>query len=138
MMLTRKGRSVLKKPIEMFPELYRAFDFKFNKAWFDFYDNEEIGNVGFGYVIYLLSRYGDKMRSGEFYAEKYFKAFPMLATLSARFHRPNEKCFEIRVFRRGLSLLGLVDSLATKSEGYGMDYVYKRSEAFEKVFDVEL
>ena len=138
MMLTGKGRSAMQDPVELFKGMFRVFVSKFNKAYFDNYDDEEIGHVGLTYVMYLLSKYGDKKRSSDFYAEKYFKAFPMLPVLTARFPNPNESCFEVRVFSRGLYLFGLVDKIVTKSEGYIRDYKYSRSNAFDNIFTLKL
>jgi hypothetical protein len=138
MIPTRKGKRAMEDPMELFSGLYRAFAYRFNKAWFDYYESEEIGNVGFSFVIYLLSRYGDEIRSSDFYAEKYFKAFPMLPVLTARFPNPNESCFEVRVFSRGLYFFGLVEKIVTKSEGYTRDYNYRRSEAFDNIFALKV
>ncbi|MBL7111153.1 MAG: hypothetical protein ISS19_04345 [Bacteroidales bacterium] len=138
MLLTRTGRSAMKDPVELFSGVYRAFAHSFNKAWFDRYESEEIGNVGFDFTIYLLSRYGDKMRSCEFYAEKYFKAFPMLADLPVSYYNSNNSCLEVRAFKHGLYLFGLVDREVIKTEGYFKEYSWKRSTAFENVFVLKL
>ena len=138
MMLTRKGHSAMQDPVELFKGIYRIFVYQFNKAYFDHYENEEIGHVGFNFVIYLLFKYGDKMRSSDFYAIKYFKAFPMLPVLTARYSNPNENCFEVRVFIRGLWLFGLAERKATRKEGHIYEYDYQRTEAFEKVFQLSL
>lgn len=136
MIITRKGKKAMQDPVELFSGLYRVFAYKFNKGWFDRYESEEIGNVGLSYVIFLLSRYGGEMRNADFYAEKYFRAFPFLRTLTDRFPGPNESCFEVRVFSRGLYLFGLTDRMVTKSDGFGRDYHYSRSKAFNKIFTV--
>ena len=136
MLITGKGKKAVKDPVELFSGLYRAFAYRYNKRWFDRYESEEIGNVGLSFVIYLLSKYRNRMRPSDFYAEKYFRAFPMVRTLTARFPNPNESCFEVRVFSRGLFIFGLTDRIEIKSEGLGRDYQYCRSEAFGKIFAI--
>ncbi len=137
MILTRKGKAAKQDPVELFSGLYRAFAFKYNKGWFDLYDSKEIGNVGLSFVIYLLFKYGDRMRPADFYAEKYFRAFPMVRNLTARFPNPNESCFEVRVLSRGLYLIGLIDRMEIKSKRIGKDYHYSKSKAFDIVFAVD-
>ena len=116
---------------------------KFNKAWFDRYESPEIGNTGLVFLIYLLAKYGNTMRDSNFYAEKYFAAFPMLADQrvsrygSLEFNQ-NYDCFFTRTINRGLVLFGLIDLETVKSETYRFNHLIKKSAAFDNVFSVTI
>jgi hypothetical protein len=49
--------------------------YKYNWAYLDFYEGEEIGQLGYNYTLYLLSKYGNDWKDESFYADLYFKAF---------------------------------------------------------------
>lgn len=54
-----------------------------NMDWrfFEFIEDDEyenIGSTGWAFVLILVSKYGEQMRDGRFYIEKFFKAFPLL------------------------------------------------------------
>jgi hypothetical protein len=51
---------------------------KYNWAYFDSFNNEEIGQFGKNYTLYLLNKYGNEWKDIKFYTELYFKAFPEL------------------------------------------------------------
>ena len=143
MYLTNSGRSAQQNSNELFTKLFQSFVQKFNKGYFDRYENEEIGNTVFAFIIYLLARYGDVLRDCDFYARKYFKAFPMLASLSSSQYinseyNPNHSCFKIRVITRGLDLFGLVDLKVTKLDFYRFKYSVKKSPAFDSIFSITI
>jgi len=69
--------------------------------------------MGFGFTLILLSKYGNQKRADEFYAKKYFKAFPQLVDETTP---PNygtieeylERCYTVRTFDRFLIYFGLI------------------------------
>lgn len=82
--------------------LLSTFGEKYNLAYADGFPSPDIAQVGYRYSLYLLKKYGDEPRAGKFYAERYFRAFPMLVTESDSDYR----CYRVRTFDRFLSYFG--------------------------------
>lgn len=80
LLLTKHGADLLehKADYTIYMELLKAFCLGFGWASTDYYASEEIGQVGFMFMLYLLKKYGGTPRNPAFYEEKYFRAFPML------------------------------------------------------------
>jgi hypothetical protein len=100
-------------PRLLYRSLLETFATVYHKGYLDWYDNEEIGNVGMPFVLYLLHRYGREKRETGFYAEKYFRAFPDLKSrINPTSYMSREEvardCFISRVFEPGLSFFGIV------------------------------
>lgn len=49
---------------------------KLDWAYISRYQSHNIGQLGFAYSIFLLSKYGNVLRDSMFYVDKYLKAFP--------------------------------------------------------------
>ena len=112
--ITKKGAKLLKNDSELLLLIFTIFGSKFNWAYYDGYESERIGQLGFGFSLVLLQKYGDTKRLDSFYADKYFKAFPAaLEELEEpRIGDKNDnafRCYSIRTFDRFLTYLGLVD-----------------------------
>lgn len=90
-----------------------TFCCKFNKAYFDGYESEQIGNMGVGFTLVLLSKYGSEKYLEKYYSEKYFKAFPLLlndlVTTYITVENMASSCYSIRTFDRLLLHLGLIE-----------------------------
>ena len=132
--LTKKGLACLKDHFSLFSELLSAFCLKFNKAYMDRYEGEEIGNVGAGFVLFLLLKFGDEKRDISFYSEKYFKAFPMLkdeirpiGTISISSLLAG--CLKNRLFWV-LSLFGLIELDEQLESKYRSNYQVKTTTLF--------
>ena len=84
--LTKKGTQLLipsNRP-KLFSEVIKTFLSGFNIAYNDrYYDDEETGVMvmGMGFSLYLLGKHGNKEQLDEYYAKKYFQAFPILLQL---------------------------------------------------------
>lgn len=78
--LTQKGSELFtqKSDYTVYMELLKAYCLGFGWANTDFYGSEEIGQVGFMYLLYLLKKYGAAPRDPAFYETRYFRAFPNL------------------------------------------------------------
>ena len=63
----------------------------------------------------LLDRYGKQKRPVQFYADRYFRAFPdMVQTVSTGYFErdPNEiasRCYSVRTFERFMDYLGIIE-----------------------------
>lgn len=77
--LTAKGSKIYRDNALLFDDFFRTYTLKYNWAYQDGFQNEDIAKTGFLFSMFLLSKYGETPRSPEFYAHLYFKAFPALA-----------------------------------------------------------
>ncbi len=115
--LTAAGTKNITDDSKLFDSILKGFCQKFNWHYFDNYsDNEQsgtIGQLGFGFSLILLSKYGNTERSERYYADKYFKAFPMLLeTVHPTYGTVQDYCFNcycLRTFERFLYQFGLVE-----------------------------
>lgn len=129
--LTKTGVKVLKNDPELLALLFNTFAKKFNWGYFDGYEETPVGPLGFGFSLILLSKYGDKERRDNFYAAKYFKAFPALLQGS----NPH-RCYSLRTFDRFMEHFGLV---AIRKEGSIIDptnYI-RKTELMDQLVKVE-
>ncbi|MEG1726228.1 MAG: hypothetical protein RR313_12630, partial [Anaerovoracaceae bacterium] len=111
--ITKEGEKILANNERLMKNIMITFCCKFNKAYFDGYESEQIGNMGVGFTLLLLNKYGTEKRSDNFYADKYFKAFPLLLdgllpTYNTVEHIASS-CYSIRTFDRLLLHLGLIE-----------------------------
>lgn len=107
--ITKKGEKILEDPHTLFLHIFEVFTTKFNWGYFDNYENDEIGQMGFGFSLILLNKYGSKMRDSSFYAEKYLKAFNYTENVISEYSNENHRMYEVRTYNRFLKYFGLVE-----------------------------
>jgi hypothetical protein len=121
--------------------LLTTFATKFNWAYYDGYQENGIGQFGFGFTLILLSKYGDNKQPDSFYAEKYFNAFPQLLEGVQPNYGTLEKytanCYSIRTFDRFLEYFGLVRIDKERKLGDSIKYISK-SGLFDRIVHVVL
>jgi len=78
--LTKRGECFLKDVnyTEMFILLLENYSMKFNWAYNDAFTNEDIGQIGFLYLLYVINNVNSKFKSTSYFADAYFRAFPIL------------------------------------------------------------
>lgn len=76
--LTIKGEKILSDDFQLCQLILKIYGAKFNWAHLDAYGENNIGQLGFGFSLIHLNKYGTEKRSEQLYCEKYFKAFSML------------------------------------------------------------
>lgn len=137
--LTKKGEKIASDNQKLFKLIFKTMTQKFSWAYYDYYENEQIGQFGFGFSLILLAKYGTKKRLDYFYSQKYFKAFPQFFELITPTYGTVEQyagnCYSIRTFERFMNYFGLVE---VKKEGKMLDsknYIIK-AELFDKVIKV--
>jgi hypothetical protein len=137
--LTRQGEKIASSNEELFRTIIQTFANRFNWAYFDGYGDNKIGQLAFGFSLILLAKYGSERRKDSFYAEKYFKAFPMLTeTVEANYDTKENKaarCYSLRTFERFLNYFGVI---LIEEEGKGLDsirYITKTS-LFDRLFKI--
>lgn len=133
--LTAKGEKLLPKDRELFETLLFGFCKRFNWAYFDSYSDEQTGQLGYGFSLVLLAKYGAVKQTSEYYAAKYFRAFPMLLPNFSPGYKPlmmAEACYTLRSFKHFLSFFGLVE---IEYEGRGFDHqtIVNRTALFDKL-----
>ena len=115
--MTATGTKIIADDSKLFDSIFKGFCQKFNWHYFDNYSDDvqsgTIGQLGFGFSLILLNIYGNTERSERYYAEKYFKAFPMLLeTVQPTYGTVLDYCFNcycLRTFERFLYHFGLVE-----------------------------
>ncbi len=107
--LTRDGKNALKNKRDMFMMILDAFAHKFNWAYFDGFEDNSIGQFGWYFTLLLLRKYGEQPRESDFYAEKYFKAFPHLLENTGHSKEYAYNCYTVRTFSRFLDYFGIIN-----------------------------
>lgn len=104
--LTRAGEKTAADDQDLLELIFKTFCLKFNWPYFDGYEDENIGQLGFGFTLLLLSKYGQEFRPTDFYLEKYLDAFPqLLEGISPEYGSREEyalRMYSIRTFDRFL------------------------------------
>ena len=94
--------------------IFNIFTTKFNWSYYDGYSEDNVAQLGFGFSLILLSKYGNQKRVHGFYAKKYFKAFPQLVENAippnyGTIEEELERCYLLRTFERFLKYFGLIN-----------------------------
>lgn len=111
--LTKKGQIIKSNNHQLLLNIFKTFGLKFNWAYFDLYGENKIGQLGFGFSLILLHKYGNKKLVDKFYAQKYFQAFPNLINninlteFKYEFKKP-DYCYSLRTFNRFLDYFCLI------------------------------
>lgn len=137
--LTKTGEKIVSKNFELLRQIFSAFGSKFNWAYYDGYGENSIGQLGFGFSLILLSKYGFEKQLDNFYSEKYFKAFPQLIEniQPSKFHTiesQTARCYSIRTFERFLEYFGLIKIDSMKK--WDADKYISKTELFDKLINV--
>lgn len=134
--LTKKSREILKDNHKLLQLVFSTFATKFNWAYYDGYDEDQIGQLGWGFTLILLSKYGHKKRLNSFYAERYFKAFPQLLvsleTTYSTLERYATRCYSTRIFDRFLDYFGVIE-IDKKRKGLDSETYITKTDLFDKL-----
>jgi len=76
--LRERGKKVVKNGFTMedYFHLFKTYVWKYNWAYYDFYEEVELVQTSFLFTLYLLQIFGHVYRPKRFYAEKFLTAFP--------------------------------------------------------------
>lgn len=138
--LTKNGEKTIVYSNKLLHLIFTTFTTKFNWAYYDGYGENNIGQLGFGFSLILLKKYGDIRRLDQFYAEKYFRAFPMLITdeTQERYRSPEDRsasCYSLRTFDRFLNYFGLIRIESVKK--YDSPKYITKTDLFDRFIGVE-
>ncbi len=110
--LTKSAEKILSDDYALLRLIFITFATRFNWAYYDGFGDNQIGQLGYGFSLVLLSKYGHEKRKDSFYAEKYLKAFPLLLESIVPSYgtadRYATRCYSIRTFERFLDYFGLI------------------------------
>jgi hypothetical protein len=122
--LTKSSKKILADDYALLRLIFLTFATKFNWAYYDGYGDNHIGQLGYGFSLILLSKYGQVKRQNSFYADKYFKAFPQLLDSNEpdfeTLERKSSRCYSLRTFERFLDYFGIIK---IDKEGTGFDKI---------------
>src|SRR5690606_13119755 len=76
--LTAAGKKLLTDDQTLLEAILKTYCNRFNWAYFDAYESENIGKLGCGFSLILFNKYGDNVEEDSFYGNKYFAAYPLL------------------------------------------------------------
>lgn len=132
--LTKKGKGLLKpvKRTKLFELLLVTFGQKFNWAYNDGYTEAGVGQVGWAYTLFMLMQFGEKGRPDSFYADRYYKAFPMMKEYFEDEYIPVDEeandCYALRAIHRFAAWWGFVNASDT-------DFVVPQIKSARTVYD---
>ncbi|MBC8180976.1 hypothetical protein H8E88_07615 [candidate division KSB1 bacterium] len=134
--LTKKGKSIIGNDFKLLFLIFTIFGTKFNWAYYDGYGQNSIGQLGFGFSLILLSKYGTEKRIDKFYSDKYFKAFPQLINeiAESNFKTNQEqarRCYSLRTFDRFLDYFGLIK--IESENGWNAEKYIIKTELFDRL-----
>jgi hypothetical protein len=139
--LTKKGQQLVQpeQRINLFKETLSSYTEKFNWASNDGYTPSPVGQLGWGFTVYLLKKFGQNERPIEFYAEKYLKAFPRFLEFFPvrQYGTPIEdfaNCYRVRTFERFLEWFGFVKIDYKRGVQERHSDTVRRTGVFEAVF----
>ncbi len=128
--LTKKGKELANDSNAILKEILSVLFHKFNWGYFDGFKSENIGKINPAYSMYLLKKYGGEKRDAQFYADRYFMAFPHLITDDLNPY----KCYTVRTFERYFRYLGFVEV----DENDFLDPLsVKKTSFFDALFSIE-
>jgi hypothetical protein len=129
--LTKKAKSKAASP-ELFDDIFDTFCHKFNWAYFDGYENEEIGQYGCNYSLYLLNKYGKQYKNVNDYADLYFSAF--MDSKNEEAYSSAQSAYRTRTFSRFLMYFGFIEY---ESHKFGNEKI-RITKLFEKYIKIGL
>jgi len=108
--LTKKGNDAFFNTELLFNTFFEIFTQQFNWAYHDRYEDQEIGQMGFGFTLILLNKYGNQFNPVEFYATKYLNAFHKQDYLEHNMLVDDlVDLYALRSFSRSLNYFGLIE-----------------------------
>jgi hypothetical protein len=127
--LTKKAEKIINSN-DLFEYLFEVTCNKYNWAYFDSFIDENIGQFGYNYTLYLINKYGNDWKDESFYADLYFKAFEHFKESDEYYMLSG--CYVHRVLNQILKYYGLIEYENKKIEIGNI----RKTELFEKYVKV--
>lgn len=137
--LTKSADKLLNDDDKLFHLILKTYCEKFNWAHLDYYGENNIGQLGFGFSIILIHKYGANRHSEKLYSDKYFKAFPMLLeNISFPSYTTIDRyaghCYSLRTFERFLDWFGFIQ--IERERKIDAELMITKTGTFDKVFEI--
>jgi hypothetical protein len=136
--LTKKGEKYLNEGNEsrLFLELIESYSMKFNWGYNDGYDIEDIGQIGFLYLLFLICKFGSKYQKASYYSNLYFKAFPVFIEGYDNDIRNNPiNALSVRFFERFAYWFGFIEYRNINDKPYIKENaMIKKTELLDSLF----
>jgi hypothetical protein len=140
--LTKSGTLHLKSEnrLRFFKTIFEAFTERFVWSYNDGYPQHPIGQQGWAFSVFMLAKFGEQFRLGEFYGDKYAIAFPHFIDFfrDVTHQTPRDiciRCYVARTFERFFEWFGFVET--EKGQSFFDSSNYKASQLLRKVFAIE-
>jgi hypothetical protein len=142
--LTKKGTTLLQPEnrLQLFKTIFTAFTNDFSWSYNDGYPEYPIGQLGFGFSLYLLNQFGEQEQTANFYADKYVQVFPKFLTLfpDNQYLKGIDNfrhCYELRTINNFFEWFGLA-TVERSNNYFERDKTkLKRTELFNQLFIFE-
>lgn len=136
--LTKSSNKLLQNNEDLLKEIFITFTTKFHWAYRDYFGDNNVGQLGSGFSLILVSKYGGTRRLDSFYTEKYTKAFPDLMdgvkTIYSSLDKFVNDCYSRRTFSNFLSYFGLIEMEHQGEFPDRMTYV-KKTDLFDRLIN---
>lgn len=125
--------------LEIFRKFFESFTNKFLWSYNDRYQENYIGQIGWGFSVILLNKFGEEWAPVKKYSEAYLRAFPTLISfLNDDYLISVEKmflnCYTIRTFNRFFIWFGFVE-IDKKNKLIDLENnTYKRTDLLKRIF----
>ncbi len=139
-MLTKKAEKLLQPEHQptLFEELLEIYCKKFNWGYLDGIEDQSAAQNEMGFLVLLLSKFGDQDHKSEFYAEKCLEAFPILKThLGKGFFPPLKEmsmAVEIRFLHHFAAWFGLATAAVVENVRFQRDQSYRKTPLMDELF----
>ncbi len=134
--LTKSSKKILGDNEKLLRQIFLTFTNKFNWAYYDGYGDNQIGQLGDGFSLILLSKDGQEKRLDSFYAERYFKAYPRLLDsvepIYGTLERYSTNCYSIRTFDRFLDYFGLIN-IEEERKGFDSIKTISKTDIYDRL-----
>ncbi len=136
MSLTKKGIVISEQAnrTELLQTLFNSYGTQLNWSYHDGYSDDYQIQSTFGYILYLLLKYGKEERSANFYAKKIDKAFPQIKDqFHSNWSTPEKQlksCLSVRCFERFLEWFNFISVRRIKGE-IGIDDTFIKNNLLE-------
>lgn len=134
--LTKSSEKILGNNEELLRQIFLTITNKFNWAYYDGYGENQIGQLGYGFSLILLSKYGRERRLDSFYAERYFKAYPrLLDSIEPNYgtlERYSTNCYSVRTFDRFLNYFGLIN-IEEERKGFDSIKYISKTDIYDRL-----
>lgn len=140
--LTKNGNLLLKSEnrLKLFHSVIEAFTERFMWSYNDGYPEHPIAQQGWAFSVFMLAKFGNEFRQGEFYGDGYVTAFPNFIDFfhDVNYGTPRDnciRCYVVRTFDRFFDWLGIVT--VEKGATFFDKSNYKATDLLRKVFTIE-